>query len=85
MLRGVSRSGKSTLLSIIGGIEPVISGQVVIDGQDVDKLKKVKLGQTSIDIQGGVYISRVLSPTATDDCRKYCFDGDFCGDASERA
>lgn len=39
MLRGVSGSGKSTLLSIIGGIEPVTSGQVVIDGQDVDKLK----------------------------------------------
>ena len=39
MLRGVSGSGKSTLLSIIGGIEPVTSGKVVIDGQDVSKLK----------------------------------------------
>lgn len=39
MLRGVSGSGKSTLLSIIGGIEPMTSGQVLIDDQDVSKLK----------------------------------------------
>ena len=39
MLKGVSGSGKSTLLSIIGGIEPMTSGEVVIDGQDVSKLK----------------------------------------------
>lgn len=39
MLRGVSGSGKSTLLSIIGGIEPMTGGQVLIDGQDVSKLK----------------------------------------------
>ncbi len=39
MLRGVSGSGKSTLLSIIGGIEPITSGKVLIDGQDVNKLK----------------------------------------------
>ncbi len=39
MLRGVSGSGKSTLLSIIGGIEPMASGKVLIDGQDVSKLK----------------------------------------------
>lgn len=39
MLRGVSGSGKSTLLSIIGGIEPMTSGKVLIDEQDVSKLK----------------------------------------------
>ena len=39
MLCGVSGSGKSTLLSIIGGIEPMTSGQVLIDEQDVSKLK----------------------------------------------
>lgn len=39
MLRGVSGSGKSTLLSIIGGVEPATSGQVLIDQQDVAKLK----------------------------------------------
>lgn len=39
ILRGVSGSGKSTLLSIIGGIEPMTSGEVLIDEQDVSKLK----------------------------------------------
>ena len=39
ILRGVSGSGKSTLLSIIGGIEPMTSGKVLIDGQDVSKLR----------------------------------------------
>lgn len=39
MLRGVSGSGKSTLLSIIGGIEPATSGKVIIDDEDVSKLK----------------------------------------------
>ncbi len=39
MFRGVSGSGKSTLLSIIGGIEPMTSGEVLIDEQDVSKLK----------------------------------------------
>lgn len=39
MLRGASGSGKSTLLSIIGGIEPMTSGEVLIDRQDVSKLK----------------------------------------------
>ena len=39
MLKGVSGPGKSTLLSIIGGIEPMTSGQVMIDNQDVSKLK----------------------------------------------
>ncbi len=39
MLRGASGSGKSTLLSIIGGLESVTSGEVVIDGQEVSKLK----------------------------------------------
>lgn len=39
MLRGASGSGKSTLLSIIGGLEPAASGEVVIDEQEVSKLK----------------------------------------------
>ncbi len=39
MLRGVSGSGKSTFLNIIGGIEPMTSGQVLIDDYDVSKLK----------------------------------------------
>ncbi len=39
MLGGRSGAGKSTLLNIIGGIEPATSGEVIIDEQDVSKLK----------------------------------------------
>lgn len=39
MLCGVSGSGKSTLLNIISGMEPATSGEVVVDEQDVSKLK----------------------------------------------
>ncbi len=38
MLRGSSGSGKSTLLNMIGGIEPVTSGEIVIDGKNVQKM-----------------------------------------------
>ena len=35
---GVSGAGKSTLLAILGGLEPVQSGQVCVGGQDVAQL-----------------------------------------------
>lgn len=39
MLRGPSGAGKSTLLNIIGGIDNPSAGEVVIDGQNVEKLR----------------------------------------------
>lgn len=38
MLNGSSGSGKSTLLNMIGGIESVTSGEIVIDGKSVQKM-----------------------------------------------
>lgn len=38
MLCGSSGSGKSTLLNMIGGIEPVTSGEIVIDGKNVGRM-----------------------------------------------
>ena len=65
MLRGVSGSGKSTLLSIIGGIEPVTSGKVIIDGEDVSKLK----GQARTDFYrhkiGFIFQGFYLQPQLT--------------------
>ena len=65
MLRGVSGSGKSTLLSIIGGLEPMTSGQVLIDGQDVSKLK----GKTRTDFYrhkiGFIFQGFYLQPQLT--------------------
>lgn len=65
MLRGVSGSGKSTLLSIIGGIEPMTNGKVLIDGQDVSKLK----GKTRSDFYrhkiGFIFQGFYLQPQLT--------------------
>lgn len=39
LLKGDSGAGKSTLLNIIGGIEKATSGEIIIDEQNVAKLK----------------------------------------------
>ena len=36
---GTSGSGKSTLLNMIGGLDVPTSGQVVVDGKELSKLK----------------------------------------------
>jgi len=65
MLSGASGSGKSTLLSIIGGIESASSGKVIIDEQDVSKLK----GKTRTDFYrhkiGFIFQGFYLQPQLT--------------------
>jgi len=39
---GPSGSGKSTLLHVLGGLEPVTSGEIWLDGQRVDGLTQAK-------------------------------------------
>jgi ABC-type lipoprotein export system ATPase subunit len=39
-ITGPSGSGKSTLLNVIGGLEPVSSGEVVLDGKRIDTLSE---------------------------------------------
>lgn len=40
VLKGVSGSGKSTILNIIGGIELPTSGNIIIDNQNINNLKR---------------------------------------------
>jgi putative ABC transport system ATP-binding protein len=42
-IMGPSGSGKSTLLNLIGGLEQVDSGEIVIDGQDISRLSDYQL------------------------------------------
>ncbi len=41
-LLGPSGSGKTTLLKILAGFEPVSSGQILMDGRDISKLRPEK-------------------------------------------
>lgn len=65
VLRGVSGSGKSTLLSIIGGIESVTDGKVIIDGQDVDKLRGKARADFYLHEVGFVFQGFYLQPQLT--------------------
>lgn len=42
-LLGASGSGKSTLLNVIGGLDTVTEGQILIRGQDIAKLRRKEL------------------------------------------
>ncbi|MEK7354624.1 MAG: ATP-binding cassette domain-containing protein, partial [Chloroflexota bacterium] len=43
-IMGPSGSGKSTLLNVIGGLDNLSSGQVILDGERIDNLDENKLG-----------------------------------------
>lgn len=42
---GPSGSGKSTLLNMIGGLDQLDSGEIIIDGNSIQKEKDDKLSQ----------------------------------------
>jgi lipoprotein-releasing system ATP-binding protein len=59
---GSSGSGKSTLLYMMGGLDKIKSGTVLIDGQDVSKLSAKKLGILRNHALGFVYQFHHLLP-----------------------
>ncbi|WP_198264770.1 lipoprotein-releasing ABC transporter ATP-binding protein LolD [sulfur-oxidizing endosymbiont of Gigantopelta aegis] len=52
---GASGSGKSTLLYMMGGLDKIKSGKLIIDGQDVSRLNPKKLGVLRNHTLGFVY------------------------------
>lgn len=62
---GPSGSGKSTLLNIIGGLESVDTGNVIIDGKDISKLDSVGLSKYRRDVLGFIFQFYNLVPNLT--------------------
>ncbi len=56
-LSGVSGSGKSTLLNIIGCLDQMTSGEVIINGQSIAKLKDKELDKLRLYTFGFVFQS----------------------------
>lgn len=65
VILGPSGSGKSTLLNIIGGIDHVDSGNVIVDGVDIIKLNDNKLTQYRRNSLGFIFQFYNLVPNLT--------------------
>jgi ABC-type lipoprotein export system ATPase subunit len=60
---GPSGSGKSTLLNMLGGLDQPTSGKVLIDGQDLDKVRNLDVFRAQM--VGFVFQLHNLLPTLT--------------------
>jgi lipoprotein-releasing system ATP-binding protein len=59
-IMGASGSGKSTLLHLLGGLEKVSSGEVILDGIDINKVSAAKLAKLRNKSLGFIYQSHHL-------------------------
>ena len=62
---GPSGSGKTTLLNLIGGLDMPTSGDIIIDGTDLSKLKSSQLIDFRLNNIGFVFQSYNLIPVLT--------------------
>ena len=62
---GPSGSGKSTLLNVIGGLEKIDSGEIIIDGIDISKLNPKQLTKYRRDLLGFIFQFYNLVPNLT--------------------
>jgi putative ABC transport system ATP-binding protein len=54
-LMGPSGSGKTTLINILGGLDTLTSGRVVVDGVDLSKLRESELVRYRAEKVGFVF------------------------------
>jgi putative ABC transport system ATP-binding protein len=62
---GASGSGKSTLLGLMAGLDTASSGQIILDGMDITRLKEDALARVRGRKIGFVFQSYQLVPTLT--------------------
>src|SRR6202021_2342233 len=64
-IMGAARSGKSTLLGLLAGLDSPTEGQVLIDGEEISHLSEDKLAEVRGRKLGFVFQSFQLIPTLT--------------------
>lgn len=65
VIRGASGSGKTTLLNIIGSLDTVTNGEVVVSGHELNKLSSEKLTALRAQKIGFIFQFHNLIPTLT--------------------
>lgn len=61
-LSGPSGSGKTTLLNLIGGLDRATSGEIVVDGEHIEKMGKSQLADLRLNRIGFVFQAYNLIP-----------------------
>ncbi|HEJ83327.1 MAG TPA: ATP-binding cassette domain-containing protein, partial [Desulfobacteraceae bacterium] len=56
-IAGPSGSGKTTVLNLIGGLDDVSEGKIVVDGQDISRLKSSQLADMRLHKIGFIFQS----------------------------
>ena len=64
-IMGPSGSGKSTLLGLLAGLDTLSSGQIVVDGVDISRMREDELARLRGRKLGFVFQSYQLVPTLT--------------------
>jgi len=65
VILGPSGCGKTTFLQLLGGLESPTSGEILIDGVDITKIKERRLAKIRRDKIGFIFQSFNLIPTLT--------------------
>ena len=65
VILGPSGAGKSTLLNMLGGLDNPTSGKIIVEGNDISKLKNNELAEYRASLVGFVFQFYNLIPTLT--------------------
>ena len=65
VILGPSGAGKSTLLNLLGGMDTVTSGSIIVDGKDISKYNDIELAKYRAENVGFIFQFYNILPTLT--------------------